>query len=452
MAELVAPNGEVLKVELAAGLRTREEARELMMRIRAIGYAVVRSVVRKEERIIPNPPFNLPDLQQEASRIYGISPAEVLRLGEELYLDGVISYPRTNSQKLPPTLDTDSILRSLGRLSQYSSFVTKAIGKRPVQGSKTDPAHPAIYPTGQLPKLPMPEKKWRLYDLIVRRFIASFMDPVIVSVEDVEAVFDNVTSFKVRGRVIKRRGWLDVYPFTEIKETSIPSLSPGDKLQLKSARIKLQLSRAPKRYTKASLLRWMESVGIGTEATRAEIIETIVRRGYVEVKNGYLIPTELGFQVAFALGEFFSEITDVSLTRRFEEEVESIRLGKKRRVDVVTEAREFLEPRLSHVKELIESRDRASLLRALKVVKDEVMPRCVICGRISYGNSLGLPLCVMHYLAAEKMLESYRRWREAEGVSFRDFAHRLLKMRSAGDYVKEVARYVVAHGLNISDR
>jgi len=452
VAELVAPNGEVLKVDLAAGLRTREEARELMARIKAIGYAIVKNVVKKDERIAPNPPFNLPDLQQEASRIYGISPAEVLRLGEGLYLDGVISYPRTNSQKLPPTLDTDSILRSLGRLSQYSSFVPRAIGRRPVQGSKTDPAHPAIYPTGQLPKLPMPERKWRLYDLIVRRFIASFLDPVIVSTVNVDAAFDDVVCFKIKGRVVKSRGWLDIYPFTDIKETRVPLLSPGDELRLKSVKIKLQLSRAPKRYTKASLLRWMESVGIGTEATRAEIIETIVRRGYVEVKSGYLIPTELGFQVAFALSEFFSEITDVSLTRKFEEEVESVRLGRKRRADVVTEAKEFLEPRLNHVKELIDSRDRASLLRALKVVKDEVVPRCVICGRVSYGESLGLPLCVMHYIAAEKMCESYRRWREAEGISFGDFARRLLKMRSAGDYVREVAEYVVTHGLNISDK
>ncbi len=452
VAELITPNREVLKVELASGLRTREEARELVRKVKAIGYAIVKNVVKREERIGPHPPFNLPDLQQEASRIYGISPAEVLRLGEELYLDGVISYPRTNSQKLPPTLDTDSILRSLSKLSQYSSYAPRAIGRSPVQGRKTDPAHPAIYPTGQLPKLPMPEKKWRLYDLIVRRFIASFLDPIIVSTVTVDAAFDGVVRFKVRGRVIKGRGWLDVYPFTDIKESRLPPLSPGDELRLKSVRIKLQLSRAPKRYTKASLLRWMESVGIGTEATRAEIIETIVRRGYVEVKSGYLIPTELGFQVAFALSEFFSEITDVSLTRKFEEEVESVRLGRKRRTDVVVEARDFLEPRLNHVKKLIESRDRASLLRALKVVKDEIMPRCIICGRISYGESLGLPLCVMHYMAAEKIRESYRRWREAEGISFEDFVRKLPKMGSAGDYVKEVAEYIVAHGLNISDK
>ncbi len=452
VAELVTPNGEVFKVELVTGLGTREEAQELVSKIKAIRYAIVKNVVKKNERIGPHPPFNLPDLQQEASRIYGISPAEVLRLGEELYLDGVISYPRTNSQKLPPTLDTDSILRSLSRLSQYSSFAPKAVGRRPVQGSKTDPAHPAIYPTGQLPKLPMPGKKWRLYDLIVRRFIASFLEPIIVSTVIVNAAFNDAIRFKVRGKVVKSRGWLDVYPFTDIKESSLPPLSPGDRLRLKSARIRLQLSRAPKRYTKASLLRWMESVGVGTEATRAEIIETIVRRGYVEVKSGYLVPTELGFQVAFALSEFFSEITDVSLTRKFEEEVKSVRLGRKRRADVVTEAREFLEPRLNHVKELIESRDRTSLLRALKIVKDETLPRCAICGRISYGESMGLPLCVMHYMAAEKIRESYRKWREAEGISFGDFMHRLPKMRSAGDYVKEVAEYVVAHGLNISDR
>lgn len=452
VAELVAPNGEALKVELITGLRIRGEARDLAARLKAVGYAVVENVVRKNERIGPNPPFNLPDLQQEASRIYGISPAEVLRLGEELYLDGVISYPRTNSQKLPPTLDTDSILRSLGRLSQYSSLAPKAVGRKPVQGSKTDPAHPAIYPTGQLPKLPMPRKKWRLYDLIVRRFIASFMEPATVSAVYVDAVIEGITRFSIKGRVIKGRGWLDAYPFTSIKETRIPLLSPGDKLQLKSLRIRLQLSRSPKRFTKASLLRWMESVGIGTEATRAEIIETIVRRGYVEVSRGYLVPTELGFQVAFALGEFFSEITNVSLTRKFEEEVEGVRLGRKRRADVVAEARDFLKPRLCYLKELIESKDRESLLKALKVVKDGAMPHCAICGRVHYGESLGLPLCVMHYIAAENMRESYRRWREAEGMSFSDFTRRLLKMGSAGDYVKEVAEYILAHGLNINER
>jgi len=452
VADLVAPNGEILKVELVTGLKTREEARSIALKAKSIGIAKVDDVTRKIERVSPHPPFNLPDLQQEASRIYGISPAEVLRLGEELYLDGVISYPRTNSQKIPPTLDTDSILRSLGKLSQYSSFVLKAIGKRPVQGRKDDPAHPAIYPTGQLPRLPMPEKKWKLYDLIVRRFIAAFLEPVTVLSVTVDASVNDIIRFKLKGRLVKSKGWLEAYPFTEIKEARIPDLEPGDKLIIKSVRIKLQLSRPPKRYTKASLLRWMESVGIGTEATRAEIIETIVKRGYVEVKNGYLIPTNLGYQVAFALSEFFSEITDVSLTRRFEEEVENVRVGRKRREDVVAEARSFLGPRLEHVKNLIESEDRASLLKALKVVENGSNSRCVICGRISFGEIMGLPLCVMHFIAAEKILDSYKRWREAEGLSLDKFVQRLLKMRLAGEYVREVAQYLIGQGLNMSDK
>jgi len=121
---------------------------------------------KRREKILPPPPFDLTSLQREAHNHLRLTPSQTLRVAQSLYLDGLISYPRTSSQKIPHQINPKQILSKLK--TKYPE-VKKAARKYPVEGKKTDPAHPSIYPTGDFKSMEEGEKK--LYDLIVKRFI-----------------------------------------------------------------------------------------------------------------------------------------------------------------------------------------------------------------------------------------------------------------------------------------
>ena len=122
-----------------------------------------------EEEIKPPLPFDLTTLQTESYKHLGNTPSQTLRIAQKLYLDGVISYPRTSSQKYPKEIEYEKILK---KLKKYTTLTKYAKKKKPTEGKKSDPAHPAIYPTGEQKKMAETDKK--LYDLIVKRFIACF--------------------------------------------------------------------------------------------------------------------------------------------------------------------------------------------------------------------------------------------------------------------------------------
>src|SRR4029077_20534179 len=119
------------------------------------GLLEVESVESRNIQQSPPYPFDLSNLQSEAYRHFGYTPSRTLALAEKLYLEALISYPRTSSQKLPPDIGYSEILRALGKITQYRSLAPKLAiqaSLRPNQGPKEDPAHPSVYPTGESPK------------------------------------------------------------------------------------------------------------------------------------------------------------------------------------------------------------------------------------------------------------------------------------------------------------
>ncbi len=422
--------------------QSKELAEKLASEIRGTGYLIVRNVARDLRSLRPPPPFNLPDLQVEAARSYGISPSETLRIAENLYLESLISYPRTNSQRLPPTLDNRRIINSLSRISRYNTYCKELLGRgelTPTQGSKADPAHPAIYPTGYLPKRKLTRKEELIYDLIVRRYLASFYNNALISTLRIELTLPKTNlSFSLTGQRIIRREWLKVYGFIKIRESELPKLEVGDVVRIDQVRVVKGYSKPPKLYTKSSLLRWMENVGIGTEATRADIIETLFKRGYLVSRGGGIRVTDLGIKVAMILQKVFKELTEVSLTREFEEKLSAVKSGKVRREEVVTEARKVLEPRLIRVKELVRLNGGEGL-RELLGGSDS----CSICGNASRYIVNNLRLCDLHFKAYKSVISKYRVWRERSGVNFTEYLKAIIKLPSTGRLSKEVAEYLL---------
>ena len=191
----------------------------------------------------------------------------------------------------------------------------------PHEGEKVDPAHPAIYPTGELGKIK--ERQVKVYDLIVRRTLATFASPAKRKI--VTAVLDvNNELFVARGAVTVEKGWHAFYGiYTPIKDEKIPDLK--EKQVIKKPKIESleKETQPPKRYTQASIIKELEKRNLGTKATRAAIIDALYLRHYVTEKT--LKATKLGIATIETLEKFCPEIIDDKLTEHFEKEMEEIR-------------------------------------------------------------------------------------------------------------------------------
>ena len=321
------------------------------------------------EEIKPPYPFNLSDLQKEAYRLFGIQPWESLSILEKLYLRALISYPRTSSQKLPPTINYRSILSKLGQRYKEAGNVSRP---HPVEGPMDDPAHPAIYPTGELQ--PLTGSEYKIYDLVARRFISSFYRNVRVAKKYMK-VRANDFDLEADGAAVIDKGWLEVYPFREIREKSIPDAEVGEEVLIKDVNVELTFTKPPSRYTPSSLLEWMETNEIGTKATRADIIKTLYKRGYI--RGNRIEITELGFSVARYFS--FSQIITLEMTRKLEKSLENIEFGKAYPGEILNESAMFLIEELKNAKR---SEEMVELTKKyLAAGTGESLGKCPVCGK-----------------------------------------------------------------------
>jgi DNA topoisomerase-1 len=306
------------------------------------GDARVIEIAVKEEKARPLPPFDLTSLQIEASRTLGLDPSRTLQIAQALYERSYISYPRTSSQKLPPTLNLPRIISDISKNPQYAELANRLIAAsrfRPAEGLKQDEAHPAIFPTGVRPaKLTQEEEK--LYDLIAKRFLACFAE--WASLEKTKATIEAGSElYSANGTSIKERGWIDFYaPYSRIAEETLPQLSRNEKVEPEGIYIKDGKTQPPKRYSKASLILTLEKKNLGTKATRSEIISTLFKRGYI--KGTLLEATDFGKSVYNALHTYCSEILDENMTRKLENDMEEITKGKMKEEEVIREGKEML--------------------------------------------------------------------------------------------------------------
>ena len=359
-------NGEEVELE-GQPLKSLEEVERAKALKGKVGR--VAEFVKEAEEVRPPYPFNLSELQKEAYRIYKIQPWESLEVLEKLYLKALISYPRTSSQKLPPTINYSSILRRLSQAYRETLGVSR---ERPVEGPMDDPAHPAIYPTGELQPLSGVEQK--LYDLVARRFISAFYRNARLLKKSMKVSAEGFI-LEASGSSVIDRGWLEAYPFREFKEKRIPDAKPGDPVFIRDVKLSLSYTKPPQRYTASSLLDWMESNEIGTKATRAEIIKTLYKRGYVKGERMQL--TDLGFGVA----RYFisSKIVTLEMTRKLEKDLESIEFGKASPNEVILESVSYLLKELSERADVKETLELAS--KHISLGTGISFGRCPVCGK-----------------------------------------------------------------------
>jgi DNA topoisomerase-1 len=290
---------------------------------------------KTQQKIPPQPPFNLTTLQTEAYKFHGITPSRALQLAQSLYLNGIISYPRTSSQKLPKEIGYKEILDKLAKKFNVEKLITR---KTPIEGKKSDPAHPSIYPTGQSGTMNSDEEK--IYNLIVKRFLALFCDDAIIDNKTIRTEINKLV-FSTRGSEVKQKGWMEIYP-TKMKEVEVPDME--GEAEITDVRNEQKETQPPKRYSPASILTELEKRNLGTKATRASILETLYKRDYVREKS--IEATQFGISLITSLERYSPTIIDEKLTRDFEKQMESIvglKTGQKEKEDkIIAEAKKTI--------------------------------------------------------------------------------------------------------------
>ena len=293
----------------------------------------------------PPYPFDLSTLQSEAYRHFGYTPSRTLALAEKLYLEALISYPRTSSQKLPPDIGYSEILHGIASMAQYRTLATKLTlqnSLHPNQGPKDDPAHPAVYPTGESPKRALIQPEANLLNLIIKRFMSAFAEPSLRESSKLTLKKDPHRFF-LRGTRLLREGWIQFYrPYASDESQNLPDLKVGDKTPITKIQATPKFTEPPPRYNPSSLLRKMEEENIGTKATRAEIIEILYRRSYI--KNIRIEATPLALKLINLLNKYCPLIIDPAFTANLETAMDNIQTLQITRSHVIAETLDHLRP------------------------------------------------------------------------------------------------------------
>src|SRR3989344_4344317 len=288
----------------------KEEADSIIKKTKG-KKAIVKSVEKKETKQPPLTPFDLTTLQMEAYRTLNITPKNTLEIAQNLYTGGFISYPRTSSQKLPESIGYVKILKSLSKKFLEAGELLKKKNLVPSEGKKTDPAHPAIYPTGDIPKLE--GKDAGLYELIVRRFFVCFGEDALRETMTIE-IDVNDEIFVAKGTRTKVEGWHKLYgDFLDLKEEELPDVKEKDEIKVKDIILYDKETQPPKRYTEASIIKELERKSLGTKSTRASIIDNLYQRNYIKDKS--IAVTDLGMKTTETLQKYCPDILDENLTR-----------------------------------------------------------------------------------------------------------------------------------------
>lgn len=337
----------------------------------------VKKLIFKEP---PPTPFNLGDLQREAYRCIGLSPSQTLMMAEKLYLDALISYPRTSSQKLPPPIDYRKILQGLKQITVFRNNAEEILAGTliPREGLGDDPAHPAIYPTGESPKRRLEPKEFKLYAMIVSRFFAVFADHAIR--ERISVIIDVADHiFKLNGRTTLRAGWLKYYSnFTMHEDRAIPEFHEGETVRVLRVNMRDKWEQPPSRFNQSSLLAKMEEDSIGTKATRSEIIRTLYSRGYIS--DGSMSATPIGFAVVETMQEYSAPILSVEMTRDLEVSLGGIETGSTSGSSIVEKAIDSLNESLHSIRNVENEIGKRLSLAVRKTVSQEyVLGQCPIC-------------------------------------------------------------------------
>ena len=336
-------NDGTVKLSSSGKWKEKEPATALYNKVKEAGTATVTKVERKEKTEETPLLFDLTTLQKEANAKHGFTAEQTLGIAQKLYEKKLITYPRTGSRYIPEDVFSEipKLLAFIGAMPEWKGKVQAKAqpARRSVDGSKVTDHH-ALLVTGEKP-LFLSKEDNTVYQMIAGRMIEAFSEKCVKDTTTVTAECAGA-EFMVKGSIIRQAGWRAVHGEEDKEEISIPDWQEGDTLTLKGCSITEGQTKPKPLHTEATLLSAMETAGkeveddalrqalkdcgIGTPATRAAIIETLFKRGYMERCKKSLVPTEKGLALYSIVKTM--RIADVALTGEWEKELARIERGE----------------------------------------------------------------------------------------------------------------------------
>ena len=334
---------EVVKFSSMEKWKNKEEATTLYNKVKEQMCATIVKVEKKEK--VENPPllYDLTTLQKEANTKHGFTAEQTLDLVQKLYEAKLVTYPRTSSRYIPEDVFAEVPLL-FERLSAHSLFADKiesmdGLNRRSVDASKVTDHH-ALLVTPNRP-LALYKNEQLIYDMIVGRMIEAFSPECVKETTTVRAECEGV-EFETKGCIVRKAGWRSVYG-EDNTDTVLPGWNEGDTLAMNGCSMSSGMTRPKPLHTESTLLAAMETAGregmedeevrqalkdcsIGTPATRAAIIETLLKREYMVRVKKSLVPTEKGLALYSIVKGM--DIADVEMTGRWEAELAKIERGQ----------------------------------------------------------------------------------------------------------------------------
>ena len=336
-------NDGTVKLSSSGKWKEKEPATALYNKVKEAGTATVTKAERKEKTEDTPLLYDLTTLQKEANTRHGFTAEQTLEIAQKLYEKKLVTYPRTGSRYIPDDVfaEIPKLLAFIGSMPEWKGKVQEKAGptRRSVDGGKVTDHH-ALLVTGEKP-LFLSKEDNTVYQMIAGRMIEAFSEKCVKDTTTVTAECAGA-EFTIKGSVIRQAGWRAVYGEEDKEEISIPDWQEGDTLTLKGCSITEGKTKPKPLHTEATLLSAMETAGkeveddtlrqalkdcgIGTPATRAAIIETLFKRGYMERCKKSLVPTEKGLALYSVVKTM--RIADVALTGEWEKELARIERGE----------------------------------------------------------------------------------------------------------------------------
>ena len=397
MAEFRTADNKVFSARLTKTFETREEAESFLEKNIDASFAVA-NLEKKPAKKSPSAPFTTSTLQQEASRKLGYSVSRTMQVAQRLYEAGLITYMRTDSVNL----SGEAIQAAKNAITELYGENYSNVRNYTGKSKGAQEAHEAIRPTDLARQNPEVERdQARLYELIWKRTIASQMsDAQLERTQVAVSCTKHEERFNAQGEVITFDGFLKVYlegkddeEAAEEQQGMLPALNVGQEVVNNFIQATQRFTRAPYRYTEATLVKKLEELGIGRPSTYAPTISTIQNRGYIEKgtvdgherkytqlrlegdtisentlseqigsDKGKLVPTDIGMIVNDFLVAHFATILDYNFTARVEKDFDEIAEGSE---DWQEMMRSFYKDFHPNVLEVEENAERASGERVL---------------------------------------------------------------------------------------
>ncbi len=333
---------------MAEPFRDEADANARFAKVEAASAGKVVEVSVTPKEVKPPAPFDTTAFLRAATG-QGLQASRAMSVAEELYTQGLISYPRTDNTVYPGSLN----LKGTAKIFEDSDHSKEAAyvlagPMTPSRGKKTSTDHPPIHPVGVARRKDLQKDHWMVYDLVVRRFLGSLSPAARVETSESRIDVEH-EPFIAKGYRTVDPGWRQVYPFFKSEESHVPKLTMGSEIKLTDINLLRKETKPPSRYSQGNIIQEMERLGLGTKSTRHEILSKLYSRGYIRGMS--ITPTATGGAVVDVLAKHASEITEAEMTAELESDMGEIADGKMTKDDVVKRSRELLDKVLDTLEE-----------------------------------------------------------------------------------------------------